>query len=67
MAMALRLIEDGNQKKAERGFVAEVCRLGPDVKELIADFRKKRTRERAREFLMDKARRCDKALAEKGG
>jgi hypothetical protein len=63
--MALSLIEAGDQKKAEAGFVEELERLGPDVKLLIKDFRSKKTREAARGFLLDKAKRCDEALKNK--
>lgn len=63
MGMALRLIEDGNQRKAENGFIEEVERLGPDVKLLIKEFRKEKTREAARGFLMEKARRVDESIS----
>lgn len=67
VSFLLRLIEDGNQKKAEKGFQEEVERLGPDMKELIKDFRssKGKAREKSREFLIDKARRVDAAIAAK--
>lgn len=65
VGMLLRLIEDGNQPKAEKGFQEEVERLGDDVKLLIEEFRKKKTREAARKFLVEKAKRIDAAIAAK--
>lgn len=66
VAMLLRLIEDGNQPKAEKGFYEEVSRLGDHVTTLVEDFRKiKKTRKTSRELLLDYARKCDAHLAQK--
>jgi len=67
VSFCLRLIEDGDQPKAEAGFVAEVERLGPDVALLLREFREgdSGTRARCKKLLMDKARRCDEALQKK--
>ncbi len=66
MKMALSLIEAGDQKKAEAGFVEECERLGPDVKLILKEYRSnKKTRAAGKLLLMDKARRCDEALAKK--
>ena len=65
MQVCLQLIEAGDQKKAEEGFIKEVEKLGAGIPLLLHDFRYKRTREAARKFLMDKARQMDEAITQK--
>ena len=63
MGFTLSLIENGKQKETEKGFVAEVERLGPDVKQLIKEFRVLKTeRKQIARQLLDRARRCDEAI-----
>lgn len=64
--MTLRLIDDGDQKKAEREFVKELCRLGPVMSGLVKKYRRRSNAALRRDFfrqaILDMAKEVDRTV-----